>query len=291
MAKSKAEILAELRTNVHTASVDYTNALEAKDMDALNGAEEALKEAENEYAAEKAIQMYDEFGAEENPMIAAVTKHDYPILGHKVLKEDGKVIGIEVIEDKERQVDLVKMCKYLKLPHNWQYKVEKFNQLLRLRAAQELKLPKADVDAISQSFYMNKLAREIDMGGTPTSNTQICKQLQEIVDDMIFVDNGKGKNTYKVNNHDVAYLLMCYTGKGKATLAVKTQRHNVMHRLIADIEHRVVTGKSYSLEYKVAKKNAEDTHVKAASEVKVSKIEPNAEETAVPKPEKADKAA
>ena len=81
-------------------------------------------------------------------------------------------------------------------------------------------------------------------------------------------DNGKGKNVFRVNNHDVAYLLMCYTKRGKKTLTVAVAKNAYIHRLVLDVMHRIVTNKSYDLEYRMvsadkAKKNADTKEVKA----------------------------
>lgn len=253
MSKSRKEMLSELHDSVVEQINAFNKAIHENDLSAMSKAETSLKEAEAEYAETKALEVFDKLGEMENPIKAGIIEYSYPVLSHKNIREDGKITGIELVEDKMRQIDLVKLAKYCGIKCDWQYMIEKFNQLLCLRAARELKLPKAEVNKICDSFYMNKLSRAVELGETPDSNTQICKQLQTIMDAMVFEDNGKGKNIYKVNNHDVAYLLMCYTQKGRKALTIRTQKHAVVHRLVMDIEHRVILNKKYDLEYKVDK--------------------------------------
>lgn len=272
----KEKVLSELRDSIVEQIELFNKSLRESNFSEMAKAEAELKELETQYAELKTTDVFDEVGDEENPIKAAIIKYWYPVLSHKNIREDGKLVKFELIEDKMRQIDLVKLAKYCNIKADWQYAIEKFNQLLTLRAANELKLTKKEIEKICNSFYMNKLSREVELGGTPDSNTQICKQLQKIVDDMVFEDDGKGKNKYKVNNHDVAYLLMCYTKKNnKKSLTVSTAKHSVVHRLIMDIEHRVVLGKVYGLDYKIAK----DTETTVAKKVEAAKDKVSKKET------------
>lgn len=265
----KEKVLSELREGIEGQIKLFNESLKNGDFSAMAKAETELKELETEYADLKQTEVFDEVGETDNPIKAAIVKYWYPTLSHKNIREDGKLVRFGLVDDKMRQIDLVKLAKYCNIKADWQYKIEKFNQLLCLRAAHELKLTKKEIEGICNSFYMNKLSREVEMGGTPDSNTQICKQLQMIVDEMVFEDDGKGKNKYKVNNHDVAYLLMCYTKKNnKKALSISTAKHSVVHRLVMDIEHRVILGKVYSLDYKVAKDTETAAPATKATETK-----------------------
>lgn len=274
----KEKVLSELRENIVEQISLFNKSLKEGDFSGMAKAEAELKELETQYADMMATVVFDEVGEDANPIKAAIIKYWYPVLSHKKVSTEGKLIGFELIEDKMRQIDLVKLAKYCNIKADWQYAIEKFNQLLTLRAAHELKLTKKEIEKICDSFYMNKLSREVELGGTPDSNTQICKQLQKIVDDMVFEDDGKGKNKYKVNNHDVAYLLMCYTKKNnKKALTVSTAKHSVVHRLVMDIEHRVVLGKVYGLDYKIAKDTETAASKKVEAEVSKKETKKNAE--------------
>lgn len=269
----KEKVLSELRGSIVEQISLFNKSLKESDFSKMAKAEAELKELETQYADLKATEVFDEVGDEANPIKAAIIKYWHPVLSHKNIREDGKLVRFELVEDKMRQIDLVKLAKYCGIKSDWQYAIEKFNQLLTLRAANELKLTKKEIEKICNSFYMNKLSREVELGGTPDSNTQICKQLQKIVDDMVFEDDGKGKNKFKVNNHDVAYLLMCYTKKNnKKALTVSTAKHSVVHRLIMDVEHRVVCNKVYGLDFKIAKDSEQTAPATKKAEAEPKKV-------------------
>jgi len=279
MADIKKKI-SELREEVVAKINEYNEALKENDLAKATRIEQELKETEASYAELKSVEVFTELKEKENPVREAITTHSYLVISHKTLREDGVVKGFEIIEDKVRQIDLVKFCKFCNLDTMWQYNVERFNQLLAMRAANELKMTKAQIKKICDSFYMNDLARQIEMGGTPDSNTAICKQLQQVLDSILFEDNGKGKNVYRVNNHDVAYLLMCYTKRGKKTLSIAVAKNAYMHRLVMDVAHRIVTGKAYDLEYRmIADTKVSETKTKATT--KKVEEKPAEEETVV----------
>lgn len=260
MEITENKILTEIRERIVKNIDGYNKALASSDLKTMNELDVALKQLEVDYQTEMAKVVYDACLATDNPLKTAVATYSYNVLSHKDNKEEGIVVERVLKDDRVRQIDLLKFCKYsqdkkakIQLPTDWQYTVMKFNQLLCMRAAKELKFTAAQVKKIATTFYMEEIARKVNLGETPDSNTQICKQLQACVDAILFEDDGKGKNVYKVNNHDVAYLLMLYTKKGKSALAVQVAKHDFMRRLIGDVLNRIVTDGKYSLEYKEIK--------------------------------------
>lgn len=249
--KTPTEVVQNKRNEIIAKIAECNEILKEGDKTKFDCAEQELRELETTYAEEKAVEVFCELKEQENPVEAAIRMHSYPVVGYKTIREDGLVRGFEIVEDKPRQIDLVKLCKFCDLPTEWQYKVEKFNKLLALRTAEELKMTKAQIKKINDSFSMNELARKIEMGETPTSNTQICKMLQMVLDGILYEETDKGKNKYRVNSHDVAYLLMCYTKRGKKVLSVAVAKNAYIHRLVMDVAHRILTGKTYDLEYKM----------------------------------------
>lgn len=227
----------------------------------MNKIDNELKELEATYSNVMARVVFDECLDTDNPMLTAVTRYSYNVVSHKDNKEDGVIVERVLNTERVRQIDLLKLCKYSqdikherKLETNWQYDAMKLNQLLCMRSAKELKFTAKQIKEIASTFYMEELARKIDLGETPESNTQICKQVQAVIDKILFKDDGKGKNAYKVNNHDVAYMLMIYTKKGKNALAVQVAKHDFLRRILGDVLYRITTDGKYSLEYKQIKK-------------------------------------
>lgn len=254
------EKLNELREQCVKHINEFNEALSKGDARAMNIADNALKGAEKDYIDESARVVYQECLATENPILEAVKRYCFPILSHKDNKENDIVIGRELREDRTRQIDLFKLCKYSvdskaekTLDCTWQYDVMKFNQLLCMRVAKDLGFTATQVKNIAKTYYMDDLARKIDLGETPDSNTQICKQLQQVVDRILFMPDDKGKNTIKVNNYDVGYLREAYAKMGKSALSIQVAKHDFMRRLIGNVLFRVVTNGKYSLEYKQVK--------------------------------------
>lgn len=249
------KLLKEQHTEIVNTIHEYNKALKDEKAFTVSSIEDKLKRAEAAYNETARTKIFTELKNSENPVKAAITQYQYLTVSHRTIRDDGIITGLEIVEDKPMQIDLVKFCTFCELPTVWQYKVEKFNQLLAMRAAKELKMTAAQIKKLKDTFYMNELAKREEMGETPDSNTAMCKQLQMILDAVLFEDNGKGKNKYRVNNHDIAYLLMCYSKRGRKTLSVAVAKNAYMHRLVMDIMHRVVMGKTYDIEYRMVSTN------------------------------------
>lgn len=265
------EKLTELNAKLEADVAAYNAALAKSDVEAMNAAATDAKTHASEYANQAMNQFFETVSDKEDysgTILRAIKELTYPTKGYKINKEDEKITGMEIVE-RTATVDLRKLCKFNGFDKFWINHLEKFNLLLTLRAATELmgidkgatdkqkKEFSAVLKTINDSYYMKEKAKELDMGKTPTSNNQICKQLQMVIDKILFVasENDPAINTYKANNHDVAYLLMCYTKKGKGALKVVAAKHTYVERLIVEIIHRILTGKTYTIDYKMVKKD------------------------------------
>ena len=247
-----------------------------------------LEKVEKDYADVYASIVYDELLKSDKPIIAAISRYSYPILRHTEIKDkDTHQITELALKEKVKQIDLLKFCKYGKLDSLWQYDVQKFNQLLCLRAAKELKFSAAEIKKITKTFYLEEQARKIEMGETPDSNTQICKMLQKVIDSIVCAADSNAEKPYKCNNHDVSYLLMCYTKKGKNALGVAVAKHDVLRRLVMDVCYRIITNGRYDLEYKTIKTpvSAKSPEQSAAKPAEKKAAKPAAK----PKAKKAEK--
>lgn len=244
------------KTNIEA----YNVALKEENLKRLNELDAEIKEIESEYVSEVAKKVYDECLATDNPMKTAITRYSFPILSHKDEKVDGIVTNRVFVGDRVKQLDLLELCVYSqrnKLPNalndKWQFDAETLNQLLCMKLAKELGFKDKDIEKLAGSYFMSAVAKRMKAGDTPESNTQVCKHLQTVVDGILFEADAKGKNIYKCNNHDVAFLVECYARKGKNALSIKTAKHEYIRRLIADVMYRIVTKGVYTVEYKIAK--------------------------------------
>lgn len=218
------------------------------DLAAYNKAMHDLEEAEKSYAAIAANAMYDEYAMKDNPVIEIIKAYGFTTLRHKEeYSETDKtcVIAVNPIE-KEKQIDLLAFCKRAKLNTAWQYTASKFNQLMCLRAAKQLG---ADTELIAKSYYMKDTVKQIKMGGTPTSNTQVCKLLQRVIDEILPNKGKNGDTIYKVNNHDVAYLDDLYGRKSsKQRLTVRVSNDSIFRRILVDIAYRLISNTKYGVD-------------------------------------------
>lgn len=147
----------------------------------------------------------------------------------------------------------------------WKYMIEKLNYLCALRVAKEIG---DDVRTVEKRYHISPEAFKIDMGKTPTSNTQLLKQLQTIVDAVIFKDAGDGKNAYKATSHDVAWLVNTLTKAGKTAHGLTYANASTTRGLVTRILNRIVTDSNYKLEYKTKKEAEAEEAAKTEGENK-----------------------
>lgn len=169
---------------------------------------------------------YAKFLAEENPMIAAVKQFYINTLRVKESrsKDDNTIVAVN-LEERKSRIDLEDFCDFGELPKKWANDAAHLLALLALRETNVFAIKASDLS--SKSFYFIQQARAKVEGKTPDSNTQIVKLLQEIIDEMIFVDNGEGKNAYKCTSHDLAFIHDAITkmdSKEKCTIATMNER-------------------------------------------------------------------
>ncbi len=174
-------------------------------------------------------------------LVTNVPKHKYVF---NVTRGTGERENIEVWAESLS-------AAYLKLPPGgigkdpqWAAMVEKLNFLMTAQKAVDLGI---DPKAVNDSYAMSDIARQIDMGKTPTSKTNILKTVQAIVTAMIGEE-------YKAVSHDVNFLMSVYSRKNRKALTVSCANHKYMRQYMMEICHRIVEGKSYALDYKQIRK-------------------------------------
>lgn len=230
-----------------------TAAIRGNDLTALNAANTELKKLEKEYDAFVLQQLYARLNATEDPILSAITEFTYDTKKSREVKTDGIATALEIV-DVTKRINLLAFCKQVEGADTmWQYDAQKLNKALALRAANELKLDKTAVDTLKSTFQMHTSVAK-DKVTAPTSNNQIIKMLQNIVDKIVYDDDGSNKNKYKVTSHDVAHLLMTYAQRdSKNALAVRVSKHKALIDEIATVCHKIVAGKTYELIYKQLK--------------------------------------
>ena len=220
-----------------------------------------LDENEKEYSKEAQLAVFSECKADENPVYAFLCRRTYDVLSHVVKKSESGVPVSAESATKSKDLDLEKFFKFMEKSTAWTYKVEKLNQLLCLDAAASLGYSKDDLKKLKLSYALSKDASGEKLPGV--SNNQICKTMQMIVDAIIYEDNGKGGNSYKVCSPDAAYLRKTYTRRA-ASGVVKVAKTKFVQRIITDVLHKLAIGGHYSVDgYKVVKEQQAEKPAKS----------------------------
>lgn len=240
--------LAELRSEADGIVKEYNEAVQTGKFEDAAKADAKLTEKVNEYTATVRDMCFEDCKNTENPMLTAVTTLSFVTIGVKDEQKGDDKVPVRSIVDKEKQIDLFKLDKYcggIGADKNWLHIAQKMNLLLTAQKATDLGL---DPKAVHDSYAMSEIAREFDMGKNPTSKTNLLRTLQTVVTAML----GEG---YKATSHDVNFLLSVYSKKNRKALTVTCANHRYFRNYMAEICHRIVTGKAYELDYK-AKKDA-----------------------------------
>ena len=224
----------------------YNAALAIQNVDAMREAEEAIAKAEKEFAEAAECDVFAICKAEEHPLRKAAELHSYRVIGHRSVNEDKVLVCYEKVS-REKQIDLAKLAKKCGLPTLWVHDVEGLNKVLTLLVAQEKGYTTAQLKAVAESFLMTRKVEEIEIGKTPTSNTQLVKMLQSICDKIL------GGGVVHVNNHDISYIRDGHTKKGRERISISVANHAAMRNLVYDVLYRRLTGQRYGVEHQKLK--------------------------------------
>lgn len=246
--EKKITTKAELREKAEKLVLEYNNAVQNGDFNTANKLNESIEQAVNEHTSIARGECFKELAATDDPMLAAVKRLSFATIRVKDSKVGDEKIPVRSIEDSEKVIDLLKLHKTVsggigKDP-KWAAMIEKLNFLMTAQKAVDLGInPKA----INDSYAMSDIARQIDLGKTPTSKTNILKTVQAIVTAMIGEE-------YKATSHDVNFLMSVYSRKNRKALTVSCANHRYMRQYMMEICHRIVEGTTYALDYKQIRK-------------------------------------
>lgn len=240
------EKLAELRASAEGFAELYNKQMMESKLDDAAKTNAEMKKVIDEYTQIQTDDVFIHCRQSDDPMLEACRILRYPIIKIK----DGTIEGSELkkreIVDAEKQIDLAKLHKFCNgIGHDqkWIYKLEKFNMLLTAQVATNLGI---DPKTVHDSYAMHAISKSIDFGKNPTSNTNILKNLTQLIHDMIGED-------YKPISRDVKYLQYIYGKKGKSALTVVCANHRFMRNYVQEICHRLITNKAYTVDYKMTK--------------------------------------
>ena len=252
---TKEERIANLlviRANAEEKAKAWNDAMQNSKLPEARKIMVEIDDAVSEYTKGVKAMCYEDILKAENPALTAITLLTYTTIAAKEEKVDDSDLKVLKIIDRVKPIDLRDLHKHadggIGADKNWIYQVEFLNKKLTYRRAEELGVSKDNLKAIDDSYAMNSIAKEIDMGKNPVSNTQMLKTLQAVITAIIGKD-AEGKE-YKVTSHDVAFLLSIYSRKSREALKVSCANHKVFTGYLAEIAHRVVLNKLYEVDFK-----------------------------------------
>ena len=243
----KENKLKELRATVEEKVKAYNEAMQDGKFEDVQKLDNEITESVNEYTATIRDMCFEDCAAAEDPMIAAVTALSFMTIGVKDNKKGDEKIPVREIIEKERQIDLLKLHKFVNggIGHNkeWNIMIEKFNLLMTCQKAKDLGIDPKD---INDSYAMSEIGKAYDLGKNPASKTNLLKTLTAIVQAMIGEE-------YKPVSHDVNFLLSVYSRKSRKALTVACANHKYLRGYVMEICHRIVTGMTYEVDYRKAR--------------------------------------
>lgn len=243
----KENKLKELRATAEEKVKAYNEALQDGKFDEAQKLDGEITDTVNEYTSTVRDMCFEDCAAADDPMIAAVTALSFITIAVKDNRKGDEKIPVREVIERERQIDLLKLHKYVSggIGHNkeWNVMIEKFNLLMTCQKAKDLGI---DPSSINDSYAMSEIAKGYDLGKNPASKTNLLKTLTAIVQAMVGEE-------YKPVSHDVNFLLSVYSRKSRKALTVTCANHKYLRGYVMEICHRIVTGKTYEVDYRKAR--------------------------------------
>lgn len=278
---TKTECAAKLRELIQQYNDELNQAAPNKNL--LDSIEEQAKEVQGQAKSARKVEIYDQLDKAANPMLEAARMGEFDYEGFRIDKETGEMepmVRVAVIRAADYTTHLLKLSNSkvtgARFPkngvfthgHAWEYMCEKLGLLLAYRAQKELGGSPEVLAELLKTYPIREAAQKEKAGATPTSNTQLLKLLQPIIDALVWEDDGKGGNAVKANGKDVAFLVNCFTSHGKGIGSIKVLKGQKVADYIFEAVHMIVTGKPYQLQFKPRKDATAEAQVTARKPVK-----------------------
>lgn len=239
--------LAELKQSAKEKAIAYNEAMGDERVSEATKLEAEIDTVIHEYTATAKQICFGDCKNSGSPMMAAVKRLTFDTIRAVYKAPEGDFIEKCSIEEVEKAIDLEKLHKYcngIGKDQKWLYYAQKLNFLLTVQKAKDLGI---DPKSINDSYAVAEIARDLDMGKTPTSKTNMLKTLNMVIAAMVGEE-------FKATSHDVNYLLTIWAKKSnKRALTVTAARHRSMYSFLAEICHRIVLNKAYDIEVKERK--------------------------------------
>lgn len=251
----KKETLEGLLAQAEELVTAYNQAIDDKDFEKMSELDDDIQETVGKYVALAKKEAFEECKKDpEGAMMAAIKRLTYDAIRINDIKDNETGTITRELTPCVKWIDPLQLQKYcvkgksstIGKQMHWELKIEKFNFLMTAWGLLEIGDDEGK-KRLETSYAMHDIAKQIEMGKTPTSNTQILKMLQEVITAIIGEE-------YKATSHAVNYLKLIYGKRGKKACSVKFPNHTNMRQYVTDICHHIVTGKPFTGEFKEKKK-------------------------------------
>lgn len=184
--------------------------------------------------------------ATERPMYTAIMVLEMNRITLGQDKENGKYMLV----DGKKIIDLAafdRFCAPKKISNEsgWVYRADNMARLLSAYATAELG---GDWKELLNVYRLNKHT-ERTQEKNPVSKKTLTRELQSLVDAIIFIDNGKKENQIKVTSQDIAFMVLTACKAGKQPKTVVMPKGNTIIKLVVQVINRILKGDSYEVLY------------------------------------------
>ena len=184
--------------------------------------------------------------ATERPMYTAIMVLEMNRITLGQDKENGKYMLV----DGKKIIDLAafdRFCEPKKISNEsgWVYRADNMARLLSAYATAELG---GDWKELLNVYRLNKHT-ERTQEKNPVSKKTLTRELQSLVDAIIFIDNGKKENQIKVTSQDIAFMVLTACKAGKQPKTVVMPKGNTIIKLVVQVINRILKGDSYEVLY------------------------------------------
>lgn len=242
----------------------YNKTLLEKGANECSSLGEEISKLSNELVKCYKTIVFEDLLLEENPVIAAIKRLTIPIKRVKLGKVEGIAVRLYSIVDANLKIDLKEFEMYSKrqlmADKDWTHIIAKFNYLLLTYAIENLvkknDIKQSELAKVRDNYHMKEIARQKDLGKTPTSDTQILSQLNKVIASIVGKETKINNKYIKAASQDVRWLKMVYAKKdNKEVLTAVQATDNQIRGIITEILHGIICNKEYQIKSKYIKEN------------------------------------
>lgn len=251
MAEKTVKTAIELRNELeHKVAVLNEHITNKASLDVVSNATDEVESKCAELNNEIKLETFAVLRASEHAMRKAIEQMIYPqVKVKRIVDKKTNAVSYETAEA-FAYIDLIELENFcgsqIGSVAGWRYKPEDLARFLAARATKELG---GDWKELIANFRMSKNAERSQIAD-PTSGSQLTKRLQDVVDAILFTDNGSGLNVYKVTSKDIAFMQLVSCKKGRKPLTVTMPQGKTVLNLVLQVINRIMTNGSYESLYK-----------------------------------------